>query len=94
MRKSIDARERIIIALKKASASLEKIIPMVEAEKNCFSIIQQNLAVIGLLKNTNLLMLESYINQHMGFAKNKLSQKELKNMQTEILRIVRTAQNK
>jgi len=94
MQKSTTNKERIIIALKKASASLEKIIPMVEAEKDCFSIIQQNLAVIGLLKNTNLLMLESYIGQHINSRTKKLTHQDLETMQTEILKIVRTAQNK
>lgn len=95
MKKSTDNRERILIALKKARTSLEKIIPMVEQEKNCFSIIQQNLAIIGLLKNTNLLMLESYMHQHInGANKNKISRRDLETMQAEILKIVRTAQNK
>ncbi|HBO16931.1 MAG: hypothetical protein UR69_C0001G0106 [Candidatus Moranbacteria bacterium GW2011_GWE2_35_2-] len=95
MKKSTANKERILIALKKARTSLEKIIPMVEQEKNCFSIIQQNLAIIGLLKNTNLLMLESYMQQHLDSAnKNKLSRRNFETMQTEILKIIRTAQNK
>lgn len=95
MKKSTDNKERILIALKKARTSLEKIIPMVEQEKNCFSIIQQNLAIIGLLKNTNLLMLESYMRQHLdGANKNKISRHDFETMQTEILKIIRTAQNK
>ncbi|MFA7209435.1 MAG: metal-sensing transcriptional repressor [Parcubacteria group bacterium] len=93
MKKSTNNKERIAIALKKASASLEKIIPMVDQGKDCFLIIQQNLAIIGLLKNTNLLMLESYIDQHIDPDK-KISRRELESMHTEILKIVRTAQNK
>lgn len=94
MRKPATSKERIAIALKKARASLEKIIPMVEEEKDCFSIIQQNLAVIGLLKNTNLLMLESYMDQHLNLRQDKPSRRDLETMQAEILKIVRTAQNK
>ncbi|MDZ4385400.1 MAG: metal-sensing transcriptional repressor [Candidatus Moranbacteria bacterium] len=95
MQKLTDNKERIAIALKKALASLEKIIPMVEQKKDCFSIIQQNLAIIGLLKNTNLLMLESYMDQHLGLMnKNKSSRRDLETIRTEVLKIVRTAQNK
>ncbi|MDP1884010.1 MAG: metal-sensing transcriptional repressor [Candidatus Moranbacteria bacterium] len=95
MQKLTNPKERIAIGLKKALASLEKIIPMVEQEKDCFSIIQQNLAIIGLLKNTNLLMLESYMDQHIGLMnKNNLSRRDLETLRTEILKIVRTAQNK
>ncbi len=95
MKKTSSNKTRIAIALKKARASLEKIIPMVEQEKNCFSIIQQNLSIIGLLKNANLLMLESYMNQHLDtLNKNKLSRQDFENIRTEIIKIVRTAQNK
>lgn len=83
-----------MVALKKAKTSLEKIILSVE-EKNpeCFSIIQQNLAVIGLLKSANLLMLEN----HMDRAAERFSgpqARQLKALQKELLKIVQTAQNK
>lgn len=87
-------REKISVALKKARTSVEKILAAVETkDPDCFSIIQQNLAVIGLLKSVNLLMLES----HMDRTAEKLSgpqARQLKVIQKELLRIVQTAQNK
>ncbi|MEI8103708.1 MAG: metal-sensing transcriptional repressor [Candidatus Moraniibacteriota bacterium] len=87
-------KERIAIALKKARTSIEKILGMVEEkEPDCFSVIQQNLAVIGLLKSANLLMLES----HMDRATAKLSgaqAKQIKLIHKELLKIVQIAQNK
>jgi DNA-binding FrmR family transcriptional regulator len=38
--------DKSLIALKKAKTSLEKVIKMLEDEKYCIDIIQQNLAVI------------------------------------------------
>ena len=39
-------QEKIIISLKKAKSSLEKIISMIENKQYCIKVIQQNLAVI------------------------------------------------
>lgn len=50
--------QKVIIGLKKARTSLDKILSMLEEEKYCIDIIQQNLAVIGLLKSANLNLLE------------------------------------
>ena len=50
-----------IIALKKAKSLLDKIIMMIEADKYCIDVVQQNLAVIGLLKNVNLQLLDSHL---------------------------------
>lgn len=87
-------KQKILIALKKARTSIDKLIPLVETQDpNCFPIIQQNLAAIGLLKSANLLMLES----HMDRATEKLSgseAKQFKTLQKEIMKIVHTAQNK
>jgi DNA-binding FrmR family transcriptional regulator len=38
--------KKSLIALKKAKTSLEKVIQMIEDDKYCIDIIQQNLAVI------------------------------------------------
>ncbi len=90
----MDDKEKIFTALKKAKTSLEKILGSVSGQDpDCFSVIQQNLAVIGLLKSANLLMLESHMNQTAA----KLSgpqAKQLKAIQKELLKIVQTAQNK
>lgn len=90
----LSQKQKILVALKKAKTSIETLIPLIEAKNpDCFPIIQQNLAIIGLLKSANLLMLES----HMDRAAEKLSgteAKRLKAIQREVLKIVHTAQNK
>lgn len=52
------SNQKNLIALKKAKSLLEKIITMVETDKYCIDIVQQNLAVIGLVKNINLQLLD------------------------------------
>lgn len=53
-----EAKKKQLIALKKARTLLDKIITMEEDGIYCINIIQQNLAVIGLLKNVNLQLLD------------------------------------
>ncbi|MFC1599086.1 metal-sensing transcriptional repressor, partial [Patescibacteria group bacterium] len=44
-------KKKILINFKKAQSLLEKIIKMSEDQEYCIHIMQQNLAVIGLLKS-------------------------------------------
>jgi len=53
--------KKTLIGLKKARTLLEKIIKMSEDDKYCIDIIQQNLAVIGLIKSANITLLESHL---------------------------------
>lgn len=90
-------KEKITIALKKAKTSLEKIIVAMDQanEKQCFDLMQQNLAVIGLLKSVNLLMLENHLDTHIDKMKNSpMEKKKMKQLRDEVMRIVKTAQNK
>ena len=86
--------KKSLIALKKAKTSLEKIISMIEEEKYCIDIIQQNLAVIGLLKSTNLNLLENHMNCCVKKAISSQNQAEIDTKMQEILKIVQIAQNK
>ncbi len=93
-----DNKAKIEIALKKACSSLNKITKQVGENKkgNCFAVIQQNLAVIGLLKSINLLMLEHHLNEateegKIFTAKGKAKADKLKQ---DIIKIVKTAQTK
>lgn len=90
--------QKIVIALRKAKSSLEKILVHAEAGDDtkaeaCFSVIQQTLSVIGLLKSANLLMLENHMDRQIG-RRGGANAKHLKALQAEILKIVKTSQNK
>jgi len=83
-----------LIALKKARTSLDRVINMVEDNKYCIDIIQQNLAVIGLLKSVNTKLLESHLSSCFVTAVKSDDKEKLNEMISEISNIVKTAQNK
>lgn len=86
--------DKSLIALKKAKTSLEKVIKMLEDEKYCIDIIQQNLAVIWLLKSANLWMLEWHMNCCVKKAITSKNEAEIDTKMQEILKIVQIAQSK
>jgi CsoR family transcriptional regulator, copper-sensing transcriptional repressor len=59
--KNKSGREQILISFKKANSSLQTMIKMVEEDRYCVDIMQQNLAVIGLLRSAH----EKLMNNHL-----------------------------
>ncbi len=53
---------KTLINFKKAKSHLEKVIKMTEEGKYCVEIMQQNLAVIGLLKSAHQMLMEGHLN--------------------------------
>ena len=100
MKKSQNKKKKIIIGLKKARTSLDKILQELEGEphsvdKKCFNIIQQNLAVIGLLKSANTVMLENHLDRYIdNTQKDGKKKEELQKMKEEVIKIVQVAQKK
>ncbi len=54
--------EKTIINFKKAKGQIEKIKKMIEDGEYCIDIMQQNLAVIGLLKSAHQMLMEGHLN--------------------------------
>lgn len=86
--------QKVLIWLKKAKTSLEKIIKMVEEDKYCIDIIQQNLAVIWLLKSANMNLLEWHMNCCVKKAINSNNPWEVDEKIAELIKIIQVAQNK
>lgn len=86
--------KQALIGLKKAKTSLENTIKMIEDEKYCIDVIQQTLAVIGLLKSANLKLLENHLWTCFVTAAKQNDQDKMDDMIDELLKIVKTAQNK
>ncbi|QQS21167.1 MAG: metal-sensing transcriptional repressor [Candidatus Moraniibacteriota bacterium] len=91
-----ERKKKIETALKKARTSIDRILETIEGTSpNCFSVIQQNLAVIGLLKSANLLMLEEHLNSLLKNASLPgKSKRELHALHQELLHVVHTAHTK
>jgi len=79
--------KQIITAFKKAKSHLDNVIKMTEAKKYCIDILQQNLAVVGLLKSANSKLLKRHLNTCFKRAMRGTNEKQKKKMIEEILRI-------
>lgn len=81
--------KEILIALKKAQSHLGNVIKMVEGKNYCIDILQQNLAVLGLLKSANGKLLERHLNSCFKRAMEGTNKNQKKKMIGEILKIER-----
>lgn len=86
--------QKVLIWLKKARTSLDKIISMLESGEYCINIIQQNLAVIWLLKSANMNLLESHLNCCVKSAVLSKNDTEVNDKMKELVKIINLAQNK
>lgn len=77
----------IMIALKKAHSHLGNVIKMVEDGHYCIDILQQNLAVMGLLKSANDKIFARHLNSCFITAMKGTNEKKKKQMIDEILKI-------
>ena len=86
--------QKILISMKKSRTLMDKVITMVEEDEYCIDIIQQNLAIIWLLKSSNLNLLEWHLGCCFVDAAKANDGERMNEMIQEILIIVKTAQNK
>ena len=84
-------KEKININFKKAQSSIAKIIEMNESNAYCIDIMQQNLAVIGLLKSAHQMLLEAHLKSCFAKAMKTNNEKRKKEMIEEILRVSKMA---
>ncbi|OGI25797.1 MAG: hypothetical protein A3J76_01075 [Candidatus Moranbacteria bacterium RBG_13_45_13] len=81
----------ILTALKKAHSHLANVIKMTEGKKYCIDILQQNLAVVGLLKSANNKLLKRHLASCFANAMGGTNAGKKKKMIDEILAINRLA---
>jgi len=82
-------KENTLINFKKARSLISKIIEMVEADEYCINIMQQNSAVIGLLKSAHQMLMENHLNTCFKKAMGTKNEKRKKEMTREILRVTK-----
>ena len=85
---------KVQISLKKAKSSLERISKMIEDDKYCIDIIQQVLAVVGMLRSTNEILLEGHLQGCYKTAIENKKYKKAKDMTEELIKIMKIAQKK
>ena len=82
-----DQKKKTLIGLKKAHSLLGKIIEMVDENEYCIDIMQQNLAVMGLLKSVNNQLLENHMNTCFSKAMKTNNQNRKKEMVAEVMKL-------
>jgi len=90
--KNKNQKEKTIINFKKASSHLSKIIEMAEKNEYCINIMQQNLAVIGLLKSAHQMLMEAHLNTCFKKAMETKNEKRKQEMINEILKVTKLFQ--
>ena len=82
-------KQKALISFKKAHGSLAKIIEMTEKNVYCMDIMQQNLAVIGLLRSAHETLMENHLNSCFKNAMASKNEKKKKQMTEEILKVTK-----
>jgi len=88
----INKKQQTLINFKKAQSLISKIIKMVEANEYCIDIMQQNLAVIGLLKSAHQMLMENHLNTCFKTAMATKNEKRKQEMVQEILKVTKLSQ--
>lgn len=81
-------KKNILINLRKASSLLKKITEMVENDHYCIDVMQQNLAVIGLLRSAHEKLMSNHLDTCFKSAILSKNEKKQKLMTDEILKLI------
>lgn len=82
-------KQQTLINFKKTHSHIAKIIKMLESDAYCIDIMQQNLAVIGLLRSAHQMLMENHLNTcfKKAMASNNLEKQQT--MIDEILKVTK-----
>lgn len=82
-------RNKIVINFKKAQTHLARIQKMLDEEIYCIDIMQQNLAVIGLLKSAHQMLMEDHLHSCFENAMKSNDEATKARMTEEILTVTK-----
>lgn len=82
-------RGKININFKKAQTHLSRIQKMLEDDEYCIDIMQQNLAVVGLLKSAHQMLMEDHLHSCFESAMSSNDAKTKAKMTEEILTVMK-----
>ncbi len=80
-------KQKTLVNFKKAQSHIAKIIEMIEKNNYCIDIMQQNLAVLGLLKSAHQMLMEGHLNTCFKKAIGLKNEKRKQEMIDEILKV-------
>jgi len=82
-------RQKSLVNFKKAQSHIGKIIKMIEKGEYCIDVMQQNLAVIGLLRSAHEMLMENHLNTCFKKAMGSKNEKKKQEMTEEILKVTK-----
>ena len=82
-------KEKALINFKKAQSHLSNITKMVEDDRYCIDIMQQNLAVIGLLRSAHQILMENHLKSCFAAAMQSSNRAKKDKMTEEILSVTK-----
>lgn len=85
------SKQSIVVAFKKARSLTEKLVSMTENSDYCVDIMQQNLAVIGLLRSAHQQLMANHLTTCFKNAMASKNETIKKKMVEEILTVNRLA---
>ena len=83
--------EKTLINFRKARSHVDKIIKMIEDNEYCVDVMQQNLAVVGLLKSAHQMLMEGHLNTCFTSAMKTDNENRKQEMVEEILKVSKMA---
>ena len=85
----VNKKASALINFKKAHSHLAKIIAMVENGEYCIDVMQQNLAVIGILKSAHQMLMENHLKSCFKGAMETSNEAKKNKMIEEILTVTK-----
>jgi CsoR family transcriptional regulator, copper-sensing transcriptional repressor len=83
--------EKTLVNFKKAGSHIDRIVQMIEDGDYCIDVMQQNLAVIGLLKSAHQMLMAGHLHTCFSNAMNTSNTARKKKMVEEILTVSKLA---
>jgi len=87
----MEENKKIIIALKKAQTHLGHVIKMVDDGEYCVDVMQQNLAVMGLLRSANDTLMKRHLGSCFMHAMRGTNEERKEQMIEEIVKLNKMA---
>ena len=87
----VKSKKDTLLNFKKARSHIEKITSMIEEDEYCIDIMQQNLAVIGLLRSAHLILMENHLKHCFSEAMQSDRDDKKTEMIEEILKVTKIA---
>lgn len=81
--------EKTAINFKKARSHIDKIVKMLDDGEYCIDIMQQNLAVIGLLRSAHHMLMEGHLDTCFKNAMKTNNEERKQKMIAEILKVTK-----